>query len=1327
MVIRMKRFLLVLLILIIGVSCVIFSSCENKDKGNSEVSIIKVEALEDTVPDSVSVNEIDVTKIKLRITYSDQTTKDVYLSEDMLTAESRAMLSVEGTHVLTAVYEGKAVKFFVKLKKAEEVKYKLSIYGGLPVSVNGKNLTGVTVNAGDHYEGSFSVGDEVVIAWTDDGFIFSHWTANDAKVGTESRIGVIMNADYVYRAFSTSQPSTVSFETFCDQNIDSITVDKVYGNEIKTIFRDDYVFVGWTTDQISLDQSLNNYARNPVTFPFEVTRDIVFYAVWKPLGIKYVECDGGYAVSGYDGYATELIIPDVYNSKNVKKIEKNAFNGDNIRDLSKITIGNNIEEIEEGAFADLIRLKEFTVKEGNVAYLTVDGVLYDANKKTLVAYPAFKPLTSYAVDENVETVSAFAFKDAMLGAVILDSRLVELRRGCFDSAHLDYIDFSNVSPVSLNITAKIFNDNLSKIYLRQELKNSFVGLLPIIADVKNKIITDSEKLTRFFTYTRVETDGYHSTTLCRIIENPNFDEKGEVAEIIAGDRNLKVTTIPNKITVDNELGEQITYKIVSVGDYCYKNCAYLSDVVLPYSTNIERIGSGAFDDTVWLQSKSEKYIAVNGVFYKYFGKQKEFALPTGVSKIAEGAFSGNEYLVHLNIGENTTLRHVCAYAFYNCFNFKGFICEANADGDGVYIKGEVRDIGAFAFYNTAITRIRLQEVTNISQNNLSSIGEYAFAECRYLNYVELGEATSVIANNAFLSSYCIEKFSIKASNPFFEVFDGILYKKSGNEYALFNYPAGRMDGVFNPVEAASYKENVTIRELDESIPVQESSVCVGSIRYNGGSYDVYVRADANGEKQYYFEFESRIRELYGNPASGMYFYNDVKVTAIEEYALYHSNIAALFIPSAIKRISDDSIYIPGLNYVRFEGIPAINFTPFMNSGVDFVVIEEQYIADFFPSDQAIINKYFRSADSDLPRYFYGKSEGEDEIDKGILYSYENETLKVARTSRTQREFVIPESVYDEESDTAFIKAITIGKFAFYGANLLKCTLKGVVSIDSDAFSAACNFNELVIDCDFISDVQTDSFGDKINNGLFVIDVRNSINLYENKKEWGFKFDSYIGEDGRTVIYSDYLITKAEGAFAVIGYNIGKEDERILGVYYGELTPEQIDAISEQVNVTGYEIDKFIDKYGKIIENDVTYKITTNTVLECVLTPKEYRIVLEVSSNVTVNGLQEIYKDENTGVRRYEKIVKYDELYNIEATSEYGKVLWRTADGSIVDLECNGKWSSDVVGDIVLYAYVQKVESTAQNTNTASASADCYLIVYELKNNGNECLPFEVRK
>ena len=239
MVIRMKRFLLVLLILIIGVSCVIFSSCENKDKGNSVVSIIKVEVLEDTVPDSVSVNEIDVTKIKLRITYSDQTTKDVYLSEDMLTAESRAMLSVEGTHVLTAVYEGKAVKFFVKLKKAEEVKYKLSIYGGLPVSVNGKNLTGVTVNAGDHYEGSFSLGDEVVIAWIDDGFIFSHWTANDAKVGTESRIGVIMNADYVYRAFSTSQPNTVSFETFCDQNIDSITVDKVYGNEIKTIFRDD--------------------------------------------------------------------------------------------------------------------------------------------------------------------------------------------------------------------------------------------------------------------------------------------------------------------------------------------------------------------------------------------------------------------------------------------------------------------------------------------------------------------------------------------------------------------------------------------------------------------------------------------------------------------------------------------------------------------------------------------------------------------------------------------------------------------------------------------------------------------------------------------------------------------------------------------------------------------------------------------------------------------------------------------------------------------------------------------------------------------------------
>lgn len=66
----------------------------------------------------------------------------------------------------------------------------------------------------------------------------------------------------------------------------------------------------------------------------------------------------------------------------------------------------------EGALAGCSNLTAITVAEGNANYVSVDGVLYSADKTILLAYPAGKTDTSFVVPEGVLDIAAFAFAGA---------------------------------------------------------------------------------------------------------------------------------------------------------------------------------------------------------------------------------------------------------------------------------------------------------------------------------------------------------------------------------------------------------------------------------------------------------------------------------------------------------------------------------------------------------------------------------------------------------------------------------------------------------------------------------------------------------------------------------------------------------------------------------------------------------------------------------------------------------------------------------------------------------------------------------------------------
>lgn len=105
-------------------------------------------------------------------------------------------------------------------------------------------------------------------------------------------------------------------------------------------------------------------------------------------------------------------------SENCVGIRSHAFiNG--FTDIYEIYIPSNISVIETGAFDGIDNLFDIMVEEGNLNYTSIDGVLYDEDRTTLLTFPAGRT-GGYIVPIQTERIAANAF--AQTGLSVIDIR-----------------------------------------------------------------------------------------------------------------------------------------------------------------------------------------------------------------------------------------------------------------------------------------------------------------------------------------------------------------------------------------------------------------------------------------------------------------------------------------------------------------------------------------------------------------------------------------------------------------------------------------------------------------------------------------------------------------------------------------------------------------------------------------------------------------------------------------------------------------------------------------------------------------------------------------
>jgi len=110
---------------------------------------------------------------------------------------------------------------------------------------------------------------------------------------------------------------------------------------------------------------------------------------------------------GYSAFRACINLTSVAFPQTVTIIEVEAFW--NCVSLTSVTIPYSVTDINNTAFLNCSKLSEINVDANNMAYTSVDGVLFNKDENTLVIYPCGRPNSHYDIPATVSFVGYNAF------------------------------------------------------------------------------------------------------------------------------------------------------------------------------------------------------------------------------------------------------------------------------------------------------------------------------------------------------------------------------------------------------------------------------------------------------------------------------------------------------------------------------------------------------------------------------------------------------------------------------------------------------------------------------------------------------------------------------------------------------------------------------------------------------------------------------------------------------------------------------------------------------------------------------------------------------
>ena len=365
--------------------------------------------------------------------------------------------------------------------------------------------------------------------------------------------------------------------------------------------------------------------------------------------------DGTVEITGYNGKAEKLTIPNMLNGKKVTSIDDRAFY--RCDSLISIIIPDSVAKISANPFAYCSTLKSIFVSSEHPYFFAIDGVLFRKADSCLISYPKGREYTTYNIPQGITAIESSAFYDCkFLTRVTIPDSVTSIGDCAFYlCSSLTSISIPD-SVTSIGDCAFYLCSSLTSVSIPDSVEQ--IGTNPFAACFELKTISVSPEHPYFAT-----------------IDGVLFRKADKALISYPAGISSSTYTIPQGITAigdsafyycDSLTSVSIPDSVTSIGDNAFYFCESLTSVTIPDS--VTAIGDSAFSycDSLTSVSIPDSVTAIGDEVFYSCSSLTSVNIPDSVTSIGDRAFCYCDSLTSVSIPNSVT--SIGDYAFGDCSN-----------------------------------------------------------------------------------------------------------------------------------------------------------------------------------------------------------------------------------------------------------------------------------------------------------------------------------------------------------------------------------------------------------------------------------------------------------------------------------------------------------------------------------------------------------------------------------------------------------------------------------------------------------------------------------
>jgi hypothetical protein len=550
-----------------------------------------------------------------------------------------------------------------------------------------------------------------------------------------------------------------------------------------------------------------------------------------------------------------------------------------------LTIPSSVLVIGSSSFSGIGGM--ITVDPGNPNYSSLDGVLYNKTKTTLIQATKWI-YENFIIPSSVETIGAGAFDRCYnLAAITIPSSVTSIEYGAFlDCSSLKSISIPSsvtnigtaaffgctgltsiyayrITPVDLSSRSDVFyNVNKSTCtlivpggsktaYQGAVQWNDFVNIVEIGAIVSKSVVATAGTLSSILTATEKST--ITNLTITGTIDARDFKIMRDNMPILSA-LDIGEVTISGYTGTGGTAGTtSIVYPANTIPVYAFSyRPAFIGKTTLTtvnFPSSVTSIGSLAFYGCKGLTSIAipSSVTSISDAAFRYCTGLISATLPEGLSTIGESAFSWCSSLTSITIPSSVSV--IERDTFTECNSLATVIIQ-----NGVKTIGEIAFMGCIKMISVNIP----SSVTSIGEmafagceklisvnipSSVTSIGDYAFMSCGLSGSIIIPDLVT-LGDYVFLGCNGITEFIVNTTSLNYSDINGVLFNKGLT--SLIQYPAGKQGSYIIPGTVSSIKGGAFFGTagLSSTLTIPESVSTIGMYAFAGcsGLTSIYAYA-----------------------------------------------------------------------------------------------------------------------------------------------------------------------------------------------------------------------------------------------------------------------------------------------------------------------------------------------------------------------------------------------------------------------------------------------------------------------------------------------------